>query len=159
MILDKYLEQRRMGSIQPLLGQGDDHPLAGAVLVEAKFDPIPGDLLLLLDTRQAELAAGNVVILIATGVDEIRWMRERASAPLSVHPIDTAEASYEGEGVRLDMFALDHSRLVVTARSLGAVQGTVLGLRDAPPDLVQLGEYEVSDGWPDWSQEFEPTVP
>ena len=159
MILDRYLDQRKMGPIEPLLGQGNDHPLAGAALVEAKFDPIPGDLLLLLDTRQAELAAGNVVILIAEGVEEIRWMRGQAHALLNVHPIDTVEASYEGDRVRLDVFALDQSRLVVTARSLGAVRGTVLGLGDAPPNLVELGEYEVSDGWPNWNQEFDPIVP
>ena len=156
MKLRIYLQSPALGAISRIANSAASRPFEGAVMVEAIVDPIPGAAWLLFDTRQSMVGTGNVAVVVAADVGEIKWMDSDPSGRHLAHPVASVATWPEGERCVLSVDCFDGARLHVTAREFGLVLGRS-PLSDSPPDLSER-PFDHRDDWPDWESEFEPIV-
>jgi hypothetical protein len=111
---------------------------------------------LLFELRMAlQIEGGNTGVLIARGVQDLRWTAPPRSTARTAWNVLGSSLVSRDDPARLDLQMWPQAELSLQASSAVFIVGNVPGLGEIPPDYVSDDEATIRVGLADWHSHFE----
>lgn len=124
----------RLPELDPLV---ERDALLEAQVMDVRLDAMRGVLGLLFELRVAmQMRESNVGVLVARGVEDVRWVAESRRTDLTAWNVLTSGVEQESEGLRFKLGCYPHAEISLRAASLEYLNCHIAEIGDVPPDYT-----------------------
>jgi hypothetical protein len=137
----------------------EEDALQEAALVDVRINALSDAVGLLFDLGGAlQLRMGSTGILIAQGIDQLRWVQTHGLRGPIWYSVVRSTSQVEGDRLTLGLDLVPDTTLRIRLRSGTFYVGDVPGLADGPPpDFTTADADTLWSRMVSWESEFEPS--